>query len=121
MSEGPPLRVLVVEDEMLIAFFIEDCLAEMGHEVVGPAARVAEALRLAETQAFDLALLDVNVAGEEVYPIAEVLKARGVPFAFLSGYSARGLRGDWAGSRMLQKPFAPPELKRCLAAMSGEA
>lgn len=105
------LRILVVEDEMMIALDIEDSLLALGHEVVGPASRVANAMRLVETETFDLALLDINVAGEEIYPVAQALKARGIPFVFLSGYGVRGLREDWAGSPMLAKPFAPEGLK----------
>jgi DNA-binding response OmpR family regulator len=105
------LRILVVEDEMMIAFFIEDCLTTLGHEVVGPASRVANAQRLVDTEAFDLALLDINVAGEEIFPVASQLKARGVPFLFLSGYGSRGLREEWKTSPMLAKPFAPDALE----------
>jgi DNA-binding response OmpR family regulator len=65
---GPPLRILVVEDEMMVAFFIEDCLDALGHKVVGPASRVAKALRLIETESFDLALLDINVAARKSIP-----------------------------------------------------
>lgn len=107
---GEPLRILVVEDEMMIAFFIEDCLNTLGHTVVGPASRVANALRLLETETFDLALLDINVAGEEIYPVANELKARGIPFVFLSGYGSRGLRGEWVGSAILAKPFVVGDL-----------
>lgn len=115
MTQARPLRILVVEDEMIIALFLDDFLTELGHEVVGPASRVGRAMHLVETEAFDLALLDINVAGEEIYPVAAELKARGVPFIFLSGYGARGLRGDWAGSSMLEKPFVPEALKTSIA------
>ncbi len=104
------LRILVVEDEAMIAFFIEDCLQKLGHTIIGPAARVSTALVLARTEAIDLALLDVNIAGEEVYPVADELKARGVPFVFLSGYGLRGLKGAWADSPFLVKPFAAEAL-----------
>ena len=111
MTEERPLRILVVEDEMIIAFFIEDCLAALGHEIVGPASRVGRAMRLVQTEELDLALLDINVAGEEIYPVAAGLKARGIPFIFLSGYGSRGLNGEWIGSALLDKPFAPEALE----------
>jgi len=105
MTEGAPLRILVVEDEMMIAFFIEDCLLDLGHQVVGPAARVNTALSLIEAENLDCALLDVNVAGEDVYPAAVELKTRGVPFMFISGYGSRGLRQEWRNWPVLEKPF----------------
>ncbi|MBC7767607.1 MAG: response regulator [Phycisphaerales bacterium] len=104
-------QILVVEDEMMIALDIEDCLIALGHGVVGPVSRVLNAMRLAETETIDLAFLDINVAGEEIYPVAEVLKARGIPFVFLSGYGVRGLSENWASSPMLAKPFALEDLK----------
>ena len=111
------LRILVVEDEAMIAFFIEDCLIALGHDVVGPTARVANALGLVDNEAFDLALLDINVAGEEIYPVAKALKARGIPFLFLSGYGSKGLRDEWIDSAMLQKPFSPEALRDSIAKM----
>lgn len=105
MIETAPLRILVVEDEAMIAFFIEDCLIGFGHHVVGPASRVGKALDLIGSEEFDLALLDVNVSGEEIYPAAVELRLRGIPFMFLSGYGSRGLREEWKGSPMLEKPF----------------
>jgi DNA-binding response OmpR family regulator len=115
-----PLRVLVVEDEMLIAFFIEDCLNKLGYEVVGPACRVANASLLVNTEAFDLALLDINVAGEEIYPVASELRTRGIPFIFLSGYGSSCLSGEWKNSPILPKPFAPEALEKAvIAAMRG--
>src|SRR5215469_6180465 len=80
------LRVLVVEDEFLVAVLIEDYLRELGCNIVGPAARLASAQMLVDQAAFDCALLDINVAGEKIYPIAAALAERGVPFAFLTGY-----------------------------------
>lgn len=115
------LRILVVEDEMLIAFYIEDCLSDLGHHVVGPASRVVKALDLIETEAFDLALLDVNVSGEEVYPAAAELRSRGIPFIFLSGYGSRGLREEWRDSPVVEKPFAPEILEARIDAIMQHA
>ena len=115
--KAQPLRILVVEDEMLIAFDIEDCLAALGHDVVGPASRVSDALQLVEREPIDLALLDINIAGEVIYPVASQLKARGVPFIFLSGYGSRGLRDEWVDSPMLSKPFARGDLEARIEAL----
>ena len=121
MIRAAPLRILVVEDEAMIAFFIEDCLVGFGHHVVGPASRVGRALSLIKTEEFDLALLDVNVSGEEVYPAAVELRSRGIPFIFLSGYGSRGLREEWKGSPMLEKPFAPEILEARINAIMQHA
>ncbi len=110
------LRILIVEDEMLVAFFLEDCLTSLGHTVIGPASRLSGALRFAATEDFDLALLDVNVAGEEIYPAAAEIKSRGIPFVFLSGYGKRGLREDWQDSPLCNKPFTAETLAGCIDA-----
>jgi DNA-binding response OmpR family regulator len=101
-----PFRVLVVEDEMVIALCIEQCLTAQGHEVVGPVARRDEALRYAAAPQFDFALLDVNLAGEQVYPVAATLTRKRIPFAFLSGHGARGMRPEWKHAPMLEKPYS---------------
>src|SRR3981081_2549909 len=86
-NDGLPagLRVLIVEDEMLLAFMLQDMLAEWGCAVVGPAGRVATALSLAGSEALDGAILDVNVAGTEVYPVARTLAARRISLLFVFG------------------------------------
>jgi DNA-binding response OmpR family regulator len=104
-------RVLVVEDETLIAVLIEDILGGMQCEVVGPTGKLETALRLARDEAFDLAILDVTIRGGKVYPVAEQLLARGIPFLLASGY------GDWAlpysmrDQRRLTKPFTAAALE----------
>ncbi len=87
MTSLSGLRILVVEDELLIALALEDILLSLACEVVGPIGNVGEALELAQTEPFDGALLDVNVRGQLVYPVAEALMARRVPIIFCSGYS----------------------------------
>ena len=109
------LRVLVIEDEDLIAMFVEDMLTDMGHEVGAIAARIEDAVRAAETGSFDFAIVDVNLGGQPSYPVAEILKARGIPFVFATGYGAAGLDPAYAGAATLQKPFTEAEL---LAALS---
>jgi two-component sensor histidine kinase/PAS domain-containing protein len=98
-------RILVVEDEALVAWAIEDMLVELGCIVVGPAARVSQALVIVEGQPLDAAVLDVNLNGEKCYPVAEALTARGVPFIFSTAYNKDSLQKNYLGSPMLQKPL----------------
>ena len=108
------LKVLVVEDEMLVSMLVEDMLADLGCTVVGPAAEIDEAMALAESADIDLALLDVNLGGTPIFPVADALKARGVPFAFASGYGEAGLSEDHRGASVLQKPFREADLAKAL-------
>lgn len=110
------LRVLVIEDETLVAMLIEDYLTEFGCKVAGSAARVSKGLQTLKGLEVDAAVLDVNVAGESVSPIAEVLDQRNVPFIFASGYGTRGLEPRWVGRPVLQKPFSARELRLTLLA-----
>src|SRR5438552_1528455 len=90
-STGSPLqgrRILVVEDEALVSMILEDFLANFGCEIVGPATRLKKAIELASVVIVDGALLDLNVGGEMVYPVARILSDRGIPFAFVTGYTA---------------------------------
>lgn len=100
------LRILVVEDEPLVAMLIEDLLLELGCKVIGPAATVAQALALADTGP-DAALLDVNLGTEQSYPVADRLAADGVPFAFVTGYGRHGLTGPHTARPTIPKPFKP--------------
>ena len=109
------LRVLVIEDEDLIAMFIEDVLTGMGHEVGAIAARMEDALRAAETGSFDIAIVDLNLEGVPSYPVAEVLQARGIPFVFATGYGAAGLDARYVGALTLQKPFTEADLHAVMA------
>jgi CheY-like chemotaxis protein len=108
------LRILIVEDEMTIAFMIEDMLLDLGHEVVGVAMRLPEAMKAAANLHFDLALLDVNLDGHQSFPVAEVLTARGIPFAFATGYGRAGLAPPFNDRPVLVKPFVSTDLKRVL-------
>lgn len=108
------LRVLVVEDEMMVSMLIEDMLSELGCEVVGPAARLDEAMELARTADLDCAVLDVNLGGQSIFPLADLLRARGAPFAFATGYGDAGLRDVDRGTPVLQKPFRENDLARVL-------
>lgn len=113
-----PWRILLVEDEMLVAMLLEDMLIEAGHSIVGPLARVDQAVEAARHEQIDLAILDVNVGGEEIYPVAEALAARDVPFAFATGYGAHGLRAPWQDRPTLQKPFHRSDLFRMVAELA---
>jgi len=104
------LRVLVVEDEYLVASLIEDMLKSAGCIVAGPIPRLAEALDVARREACDVALLDINLAGERIYPVAEVLAQRDVPFIFLTGYGTGALPDEYAERPHLHKPFRLNEL-----------
>ena len=108
------LKVLVVEDEMLVSMLVEDMLSDLGCTVVGPAAELEEAMTLAQSADIDLALLDVNLGGKPIFPVADALKARGVPFAFASGYGEAGLSEDHRGAAVLQKPFREADLAKAL-------
>lgn len=110
-----PLKILVVEDEMTIALLIEDMLTDLGHEVVALAMRLPQALALAQSADIDFALLDINLDGRTSFPVADVLTARGVPFAFASGYGGAGLEAGYAGRVVIQKPFEMKDLESAIA------
>lgn len=109
------LRVLVVEDEVAVAMLIEDMLEELGHAVVGPLASVEQALAAIEREGADCAILDVNLRGVPAYPIADALRARGIPYAFSTGYGAAALRKEDLDSPVLQKPFRSSDLAGVIA------
>jgi CheY-like chemotaxis protein len=99
------LRLLLVEDEAVLAFELSDALRSLGCEIVGPVSRLAPAIEMARTAPLDGAILDVNIAEENVFPVADVLAARGIPFVFTTGYGIDGLRETDHGRPVLQKPF----------------
>lgn len=108
-------RVLVIEDESLVAMLLETILEDMGCAVVGPESNIDDGLTAATTEGgLDAALLDVNVAGREVFPVAEALKARGVPFVFSTGYGEAGLPEHWRGYPTIQKPFTEGAIRDAL-------
>ena len=110
------MRVLVIEDEIMIAMMIQDMLDDLGMEVVGPAFDAPTAFRLASADDLDFALLDVNLAGETSFSAADVLQRRAIPFAFLTGYGPAGVRADLRSHPILGKPLDPDALKRVLPA-----
>ena len=106
---GP--RVLVVEDEALVSMMLEDMLDDLGCAVIGPAASLSTGLAMAREGGFDAAVLDVNLAGQQVFPIADVLAANGVPFVFATGYGRAGLREQDGARPVVQKPYSLRELE----------
>jgi two-component SAPR family response regulator len=115
MPDARPLKVLVVEDESLVALDIENMLEEMGCKVVASVPRLLGALDLASRLDFDLAVLDINLAGEVVYPLAFRLAARGIPFVFSTGYSTASLPPELNDRPILKKPVMLANLKRAVA------
>jgi two-component SAPR family response regulator len=115
MPDARPLKVLVVEDESLVALDIENMLEEMGCKVVASVPRLVKALDLASRLDFDLAVLDINLAGEVVYPLAFRLAARGIPFLFSTGYSTSTLPPELRDRPILKKPVMLASLKRAVA------
>jgi CheY-like chemotaxis protein len=112
------LRLLVVEDEMMVAMMVEDLLTDMGCVVVDVAGTLARGLELAADArlALDGAVLDVNLGGEKVYPIATLLTARGVPFIFATGYGIAGIAEDFSHVPAIAKPYNMASLEQVLTA-----
>ena len=123
MQPDPPshprlsgLPVVVVEDETLVAMLLEDMLADLGCDVLWTAHRVGNALERLAQSTPAAAVLDVNIAGDEVYPVAAALADRRIPFVFATGYGARGLHEPWSVRPIVQKPFQLEQLARGLLA-----
>lgn len=114
-------RVLVVEDEYLIRMLLEDMLADLGYCIAAAVGTVAEATDLAANGQFNVAILDVNLDGQEIYPVAEILAKRGLPFIFVTGYGKGSLSEPYIGRPALQKPFQAEQLKTALAGLLATA
>ena len=110
-------RILVVEDEMLVLIMIEDMLADLGCESVSTAATVNQALALIDAQIFDAAMLDMNLNGSKTFDVADALAARGVPFAFSTGYSGHDIRDGYRDRPVLKKPFMTKQLAEILTGL----
>lgn len=108
------MRILIVEDEMTIALLMEDMVADLGHEVVGLAMRLPQALSMAEQEEIDFAILDVNLDGRMSFPVADILQRRGVPFIFATGYGSAGLEAPYKGQVVIKKPFMLNDLKNAI-------
>jgi CheY-like chemotaxis protein len=108
------LRVLVVEDEMMVLMNIEGALADLGCAAVSAAATADHALALVEAHGFDLAMLDVNLDGKTSYLVAEALARRAIPFVFSTGYGAHGIETRFADRPVLRKPYSDEQLGAAL-------
>ena len=111
-------RILVVEDDMMIAVIIEEVLLNLGCVVVGPVGKLDAALRLANDEALDAAILDVTIRGGDTFPVAERLQARGVPFALASGYGDWALPDAYRHQPRLTKPFTVQDLETRVRALA---
>ena len=107
-------RILVVEDEYMVAALLEDRLLSLGCDVVGPAHDIEEALELLATEAVDAAVLDVNISGRMVFPVADALAEREIPFVFATAYGASGLAPRHTGRAVLDKPYQERALEHAL-------
>ncbi|MFN6953190.1 MAG: response regulator [Acetobacteraceae bacterium] len=112
-------RILVVEDEAMVAMLLEDTLNDAGFQVLGPAATVAEAMAVLDAERPAGAVLDINLGGETSAPVADRLAAEGVPFLICSGYGASGVPPAHAARPVLAKPYDPGELLRTMRRLLG--
>lgn len=110
-------RFLVVEDEYLIRMLLEDMLADLGYDVAAAVGSIAEASEFAANGDFNAAILDVNLDGQEIFPVADILAKRGLPFVFVTGYGEGSLPGPYRDRPALQKPFQAERLKSALAGL----
>src|SRR3954464_3270183 len=109
-----PFRVLLVEDEALIAMLIEDMIHDSGGEMVGSAGKLTDAVDLARNAQADVALLDLNLKGKLAYPVADVLRERGMPIVFTSGYGSGALIDRFRDCPILDKPFDQHSLEQAI-------
>lgn len=116
MTDAPlkDRRVFLVDDESMVLMLVEDMLFELGAASVETAMGIEEATRAAETAEVDVAVLDVNLSGHASYPVAERLRARGIPFLFATGYGSPGHERAWTGTVTVAKPFATQDLAKAL-------
>jgi CheY-like chemotaxis protein len=110
------LRVLLVEDEMMVALHVESMLLELGHQVTGPIGWLIQAVAIAEREDLDFAVLDLNINGGNAYPVAAALRTRGVPFIFATGYGGAALAAPFVNHPTLQKPYFLEDLRGAIKA-----
>lgn len=106
--------VLLVEDEVMIRMMVADMLEELGYTIAGEAGDIDDAVRLVQVADFDIAILDVNVNGKVITPVAEAVQLRGLPFVFATGYGAQGLPEKFRDRTTIQKPFQVETLARTI-------
>ena len=111
--------IFLVEDEALIRMMTAEMIEELGHRVVAEAGDIQSAISLAETTIFHLAILDVNIAGYNISPVADIIERRGLPIVFASGYGSAALPVTYNGRPLLRKPFLLSELKETIDTILG--
>ena len=116
MKAAVQRSVLLVEDEVMIRMMVADMLEELGYTIAAEAGDIDEAVRLVQVTDFDIAILDVNVNGKVITPVAEVVLLRGLPFVFATGYGAQGLPEKFRDRPTIQKPFQIETLARTIEA-----
>lgn len=116
LETGCRVKILIVEDEAILALDLAQIVEEIGHSVVGPARDVASGLALVESEDLEFALLDLNLGAEFSTPIADRLTQRGVPFCFLSGYSRSHFPPQFASVPAIAKPCTPSDVEKAIAA-----
>ncbi len=114
MTELAGKRILVVEDEPIVAMAIEDILGDLGCEVAGSAHSLDQAMTFVEECSFDAAILDINLNGERSYPAARLLASKGIPFVFATGYVPETVEPDLAMAPMVEKPYKPAQIAEIL-------
>ena len=112
-------KVLLVEDETMVGIFMEELLGEMGFAPTYPINNLAEAVAAAQRERYDGAVLDMNLRGESIYPLAELLQAQNVPFVFVTGYSRSGVAEQFSWVPVVQKPVTSEALAQALNARFG--
>ncbi|MFA9199603.1 MAG: response regulator [Cypionkella sp.] len=115
------LRILIVEDEALIAFMLEDAVTEAGHVVAATIGNITDAMAFAVSGEFDAALLDMNLNGQKAHALPVTLTARGKPFAFVTGYGDAGVLEQFADAPLVRKPFQASEVVEALAQLAARA
>jgi CheY-like chemotaxis protein len=119
MKELTGAKVLIVEDDAIIAMMVEDMLQDFGCEIVATVAKMESAVEQARTLPLDFAMLDVNLGGEETFPVADILAERGVPFIFATGYGAHVTSGRYQSAPTLQKPYESRALREAVTQALG--
>jgi CheY-like chemotaxis protein len=114
MTELAGLRALLVEDEGSVALLIESMLEELGCSIAASVSTVTKALDVAGAEGFDFAVLDVNLSGQLVFPVADIVKRRSLPFVFSTGYGRPGVPETFKEYEVISKPFTVEELERKL-------
>jgi CheY-like chemotaxis protein len=110
-------RILVVEDSPVVADACEDMLTDLGYTAVGPAGNLAAALQMAEGEALDAAVVDINIRGSKAFGVLQILSRRGIPFLLTSGYANWTMPEEWQERPRLAKPYTPNMLRESLEAL----